>query len=82
MGQVPGATTYNLALYYMLRSPLEETPLLERFISGDDSFRNSRFKLIPYISKVGSFGVKQDFNYLKFINPLQLSLLEHTSIPY
>ncbi|KAK4366548.1 hypothetical protein RND71_014428 [Anisodus tanguticus] len=51
--QVPGATTYNLALYYMLRSPLEETPLLERFVNGDDSFRNSRFKLIPYISKLG-----------------------------
>ncbi|XP_009626094.1 protein ENHANCED DISEASE RESISTANCE 2-like isoform X1 [Nicotiana tomentosiformis] len=56
--QVPGATTYNLALYYMLRSPLEETPLLERFVNGDDSFRNSRFKLIPYISK-GSWIVKQ-----------------------
>uniref|UniRef100_A0A3Q7G342 Protein ENHANCED DISEASE RESISTANCE 2 C-terminal domain-containing protein n=1 Tax=Solanum lycopersicum TaxID=4081 RepID=A0A3Q7G342_SOLLC len=56
--QVPGATTYNLALYYMLTSPLEETPLLERFVNGDDSFRNSRFKLIPYISK-GSWIVKQ-----------------------
>ncbi|KAK4707364.1 hypothetical protein R3W88_033091 [Solanum pinnatisectum] len=50
--QVPGVTTYNLALYYMLTSPLEETPLLERFVNGDDSFRNSRFKLIPYISKI------------------------------
>ncbi|KAK4706760.1 hypothetical protein R3W88_033669 [Solanum pinnatisectum] len=56
--QVPGATTYNLALYYMLTSPLEETPLLERFVNGDDSFRNSRFKFIPYISK-GSWIVKQ-----------------------
>ncbi|XP_006354684.1 protein ENHANCED DISEASE RESISTANCE 2-like isoform X2 [Solanum tuberosum] len=56
--QVPGATTYNLALYYMLTSPLEETPLLERFVNEDDSFRNSRFKLIPYISK-GSWIVKQ-----------------------
>ncbi|KAG5610658.1 hypothetical protein H5410_021939 [Solanum commersonii] len=40
--QVPGATTYNLALYYILTSPLEETPLLERFVNEDDSFRNSR----------------------------------------
>ncbi|KAG8380504.1 hypothetical protein BUALT_Bualt06G0022500 [Buddleja alternifolia] len=56
--QVPGATTYNLALYYMLKTPLQETPLLERFVSGDDTFRNSRFKLIPYISK-GSWIVKQ-----------------------
>ncbi|KAL0402269.1 UNVERIFIED_CONTAM: protein ENHANCED DISEASE RESISTANCE 2 [Sesamum latifolium] len=56
--QVPGATTYNLALYYMLKTPLQETPLLERFVNGDDAFRNSRFKLIPYISK-GSWIVKQ-----------------------
>ncbi|KAL0382675.1 UNVERIFIED_CONTAM: protein ENHANCED DISEASE RESISTANCE 2 [Sesamum calycinum] len=50
--QVPGTSTYHLALYYMLKSPLEETPLLERFVNGDDAFRNSRFKLIPYISKL------------------------------
>lgn len=56
--QVPGASNHSLALYYMLKSPLEETPLLERFVNGDDAFRNSRFKLIPYISK-GSWIVKQ-----------------------
>ncbi|KAG9142144.1 hypothetical protein Leryth_007597 [Lithospermum erythrorhizon] len=56
--QIPGATKHNLAFYYMLTKPLEETPLLERFVNGDDTFRNSRFKLIPYISK-GSWIVKQ-----------------------
>ncbi|PWA87231.1 pleckstrin (PH) and lipid-binding START domains-containing protein [Artemisia annua] len=56
--QVPGASTYNLVLYYMTRTPLEESVLLERFVNGDDAFRNSRFKLIPYISK-GSWLVKQ-----------------------
>ncbi|WJX74275.1 hypothetical protein P8452_57946 [Trifolium repens] len=56
--QVPGSTTYSLALYYMINTPLEDTPLLESFIKGDNSFRNSRFKLIPYISK-GSWIVKQ-----------------------
>lgn len=56
--QVPGSTTYNLALYYMMKTPLEENPLLHRFVNGDDTFRNSRFKLIPYISK-GSWIVKQ-----------------------
>lgn len=56
--QVPGTTQYSLALYYMLTSPLEETPLLERFVNGDDAFRNSRFKLIPYISKVFCRGWK------------------------
>ncbi|KAI3731002.1 hypothetical protein L1987_62185 [Smallanthus sonchifolius] len=56
--QVPGTTAYNLVLYYMTRTPLEESLLLERFVNGDDAFRNSRFKLIPYISK-GSWLVKQ-----------------------
>jgi len=36
----------------MMDTPLEKVPLLERFVNGDDAFRNSRFKLIPYISKV------------------------------
>ncbi|KAM7499126.1 hypothetical protein LguiA_023540 [Lonicera macranthoides] len=56
--QVPGTPTYSLALYYMMKTPLEESPLLERFVNGDDAYRNSRFKLIPYISK-GSWIVKQ-----------------------
>lgn len=56
--QVPGPTLYNLVLYYMMKTPLEETPLLEKFVNGDDAYRNSRFKLIPYISK-GSWIVKQ-----------------------
>ena len=49
---------YSLALYYMLKTPLEEHPLLESFVNGDDAYRNSRFKLIPHISK-GSWIVKQ-----------------------
>lgn len=56
--QVPGSTTYSLALYYMMNTSVEDAPLLECFIKGDDAFRNSRFKLIPYISK-GSWIVKQ-----------------------
>ncbi|GFY84559.1 pleckstrin homology (PH) and lipid-binding START domains-containing protein [Actinidia rufa] len=56
--QIPGSTTYGLALYFMTKTPLEETPILERFVNGDDAYRNSRFKLIPYISK-GSWIVKQ-----------------------
>ncbi|CAL1359507.1 unnamed protein product [Linum trigynum] len=49
--QVPGSTTYSLALYFMMNTPLEDSPLLQSFVNGDDAFRNSRFKLIPYISK-------------------------------
>ncbi|KAK4430914.1 protein ENHANCED DISEASE RESISTANCE 2-like [Sesamum alatum] len=84
--QVPGSTTYNLALYYMLKTPLKETPLLERFVNGDNAFRNSRFKLIPYISK-GSWIVKQsvgrkaclvgqalEINYFRGTNYLELGV--------
>ncbi|KAK4435998.1 protein ENHANCED DISEASE RESISTANCE 2 [Sesamum alatum] len=84
--QVPGASTYHLALYYMLKTPLEDTPLLERFVNGDDAFRNSRFKLIPYISK-GSWIVKQsvgkkscligqalEVNYFRGKNYLELDI--------
>ncbi|CAN8279344.1 unnamed protein product [Cochlearia groenlandica] len=56
--QVPGSAMYSLALYYMLKTPLEEQPLLHSFVNGDDAYRNSRFKLIPHISK-GSWIVKQ-----------------------
>lgn len=54
MNQVPGTSMYTLAFYYMMKTPLEETPLLHRFVNGDDAYRNSRFKLIPYISKVST----------------------------
>jgi len=52
MNQMPGTPMYSLALYYMLKTPLEDNPLLQSFVDGDDAYRNSRFKLIPYISKV------------------------------
>jgi hypothetical protein len=35
MNQVPGATQYTIALYYMLKTPLEETPLLHGVITVD-----------------------------------------------
>ncbi|KAG6476438.1 hypothetical protein ZIOFF_065679 [Zingiber officinale] len=56
--QVAGSTTYSLTLYFIMDTPLVNVPLLERFVKGDDAYRNSRFKLIPYISK-GSWIVKQ-----------------------
>ncbi|KAL7612704.1 hypothetical protein Lser_V15G08016 [Lactuca serriola] len=49
--QVPGSTHYNLASYFMASSPIKDIPLLETFIKGDDAFRNSRFKIIPNVSK-------------------------------
>ncbi|KAI5413235.1 hypothetical protein KIW84_057732 [Lathyrus oleraceus] len=84
--QVPGSTTYSLALYYMMNTPVEDAPLLESFIKGDNTFRNSRFKLIPYISK-GSWIVKQsvgkkaclvgqalEINYFQGKNYLELGI--------
>ena len=58
MNQIPGSTMYGLALYFMTKTPLEETPILKSFVNGDDAYRNSRFKLIPYISKVSITVVK------------------------
>ncbi|XP_031386846.1 protein ENHANCED DISEASE RESISTANCE 2 isoform X1 [Punica granatum] len=84
--QVPGSTTYSLALYYMMSTPVEDSPLLESFINGDNAYRNSRFKLIPYISK-GSWIVKQsvgkkacligqalEINYFRGSNYLELGV--------
>ncbi|WOL12950.1 protein ENHANCED DISEASE RESISTANCE 2-like isoform X2 [Canna indica] len=56
--QVPGSTKYSLALYYMMNMPVESVPLLENFVRGDDIYRNSRFKVIPNITK-GAWIVKQ-----------------------
>ena len=42
----------------MVDCPIEDFPLLDKFVEGDNAFRNSRFKLIPYISK-GSWIVKK-----------------------
>ncbi|XVE96101.1 hypothetical protein REPUB_Repub02eG0192100 [Reevesia pubescens] len=56
--QIPGSPMNILATYYMIKTPLEDHPLLYNFVNGDDAYRNSRFKLIPYISK-GSWIVKQ-----------------------
>ncbi|KAK3017377.1 hypothetical protein RJ639_006312 [Escallonia herrerae] len=84
--QVPGTTPFSLALYYMMKTPLKEAPLLERFVNEDDAYRNSRFKLIPYISK-GSWIVKQsvgkkaclvgqalEINYFRGKNYLELGI--------
>lgn len=84
--QVPGSSTYSLALYYMMDTPMENVPLLRCFVEGDDAYRNSRFKLIPYISK-GSWIVKQsvgkkaclvgqalEINYFRGKNYLELGV--------
>ncbi|KAL5069446.1 hypothetical protein RYX36_020333 [Vicia faba] len=84
--QMPGSPLYNIAVYYMMKTPLEDNPLLKSFVEGDDTYRNSRFKLIPYISK-GSWIVKQsvgkkacligqalEINYIRGKNYLELDI--------
>ncbi|XP_071734873.1 protein ENHANCED DISEASE RESISTANCE 2-like [Rutidosis leptorrhynchoides] len=56
--QVPGTTMYNLASYHTIRTSIKDIPLLERFVNGDDSFRNSRIKVIPHVTK-GPWVLKQ-----------------------
>ncbi|XP_075505993.1 protein ENHANCED DISEASE RESISTANCE 2-like isoform X4 [Primulina tabacum] len=55
--QVPGLTHYSMIFYFVAKE-LESGSLLQRFVDGDDEFRNSRLKLIPSVPK-GSWIVRQ-----------------------
>ena len=39
-------------VFYFVTKELIPGSLLQRFVDGDDEFRNSRFKLIPSVPKV------------------------------
>ncbi|MBA0680401.1 hypothetical protein Goari_012101, partial [Gossypium aridum] len=56
-GIVPGSTHYSMVFYFLTRE-LVPGSLLQRFVDGDDEFRNSRLKLIPSVPK-GSWIVRQ-----------------------
>nr|XP_043634410.1 protein ENHANCED DISEASE RESISTANCE 2-like isoform X2 [Erigeron canadensis] len=83
--QVPGSTTYNLAFYYTTCTPIKDVPLLERFIEGDDAFRNSRLKIIPNVAE-GPWVLKQTIriptlignmltiNYIRGANYLEMDI--------
>ncbi|KAL5774846.1 hypothetical protein ACOSP7_012403 [Xanthoceras sorbifolium] len=47
--QVPAKPNYNLVLYYASDRPVNKDSLLGKFVDGTDSYRDSRFKLIPSI---------------------------------
>jgi len=49
--QVPGSTNYSMVFYFVMKG-LVPGSLLQRFVDGDDEFRNSKFKLIPSVPKV------------------------------
>ncbi|KAK6158393.1 hypothetical protein DH2020_005707 [Rehmannia glutinosa] len=49
--QVPGSTHYSMVFYFVAKE-LVTGSLLQRFVDGDDEFRNSRLKLIPSVPKL------------------------------
>ncbi|KAH9687071.1 protein ENHANCED DISEASE RESISTANCE 2-like [Citrus sinensis] len=49
--QVPGLTHYSMVFYFVTRQ-LVMGSLLQRFVDGDDEFRNSRLKLIPSVPEI------------------------------
>ncbi|KAK6158504.1 hypothetical protein DH2020_005818 [Rehmannia glutinosa] len=49
--QVPGSTHYSMVFYFVAKE-LVPGSLLQRFVDGDDEFRNSRLKLIPSVPKI------------------------------
>lgn len=55
--QVPASSHYSMVFYFVSK-PLVPGSLLQRFVDGDDEFRNSRLKLIPSVPK-GSWIVRQ-----------------------
>eukprot|EP00249_Psilotum_nudum_P019346 c27207_g1_i1 orf=227-2404(+) len=56
--QVPGTTHYSMVIYFVAKKPIHPGSLLHRFVDGDDTFRNSRLKLIPSVPK-GSWIIRQ-----------------------
>ncbi|KAL6578682.1 Protein ENHANCED DISEASE RESISTANCE 2 [Orobanche minor] len=83
--QVPGPTHYSMVFYFVAKELLPGS-LLQRFVDGDDDFRNSRLKLIPSVPK-GSWIVRQsvgstacllgkavDCNYIRGPNYLEVDV--------
>ncbi|KAI3453873.1 hypothetical protein Pfo_010535 [Paulownia fortunei] len=83
--QVPGSTHYSMVFYFVAKE-LVPGSLLQRFVDGDDEFRNSRLKLIPSVPK-GSWIVRQsvgstpcllgkavDCNYVRGPNYLEIDV--------
>lgn len=63
--QVPGSTHYSMVFYFVSKE-LVPGSLLQRFVDGDDEFRNSRMKLIPSVPKVLVLVSQLKFQYHVF----------------
>uniref|UniRef100_A0A0D6R473 START domain-containing protein n=1 Tax=Araucaria cunninghamii TaxID=56994 RepID=A0A0D6R473_ARACU len=49
--QVPAKPNYSMVFYFGANRPIRKGSLLDKFVNGDDMFRDERFKLIPSISE-------------------------------
>ncbi|XP_057427935.1 protein ENHANCED DISEASE RESISTANCE 2-like [Lotus japonicus] len=50
--QIPGGKDHHSAVFYFAtEEPIQPGSLLDRFVNGDDGFRNQRFKLVNRIVK-------------------------------
>ena len=49
--QVPGKDHHSAVFYFATEDPIPSGSLLHRFVHGDDSFRNQRFKIVSRIVK-------------------------------
>ncbi|GKV29131.1 hypothetical protein SLEP1_g38093 [Rubroshorea leprosula] len=49
--QAPSKDNYSAVAYFIATEPIPEGSLMDQFLKGDDSFRNSRLKLIANIVK-------------------------------
>lgn len=78
--QVPYALNYSLIFYFVTNEEITEGSLLHQFISGDDTFRNSRLSLIPAIPEVSVYlhhhEVLPIFNWRGRSRSTNLDLLE------
>jgi hypothetical protein len=79
--QVPGTPTYSLVLYYMANKRLQDIPLLENFVRGDNHYRDSRFKLCPHVAK-GPWIVKQSVGKSACLIGEALDIAYHSSDNY
>ncbi|KAF6176775.1 hypothetical protein GIB67_020497 [Kingdonia uniflora] len=49
--QLPSKDNFSIVAYFIALDPIPEGSLMDRFLKGDDTFRNSRLKLITNIVK-------------------------------
>ncbi|KAI9081804.1 hypothetical protein K1719_036226 [Acacia pycnantha] len=49
--QVPTKDNYSAVAYFTTKEPIPEGSLMDKFLKGDDAFKNSRLKLIANIVK-------------------------------